>query len=99
MALPIAVSIGDTVFGVDFTATTKAIASVREWVKETLKWVRPSSAALAAARPWRIKTGLPRLLGRISISRQRIPLIPVPRAFEVASFAANRAANSLTRFR
>ena len=34
---------------------------------------------------------------RISISRQRIPRIPVPRAFDVASFAAKRAASSCTR--
>src|SRR6476469_1160524 len=79
--------------------TTKAIASVRECVSDTSKSVMPSNLARSAAVPCRTTMFLPRRFDTTSISRHLIPRIPVPSAFEMASLAANRAANSEMRVR
>ena len=80
-------------------ATTKAIAKSRLWVRLISKFVRPSCSARARAAPCRRTKGFPRLLFKISSSRQLMPRIPVPNALDMASFPANLTANSSARFR
>jgi len=67
-------------------AAATAYCFVSERLIENL--VKFNFLALALAVPWSCTKGLPLELGKISISRQPMPLVPVPKAFMTASLPA-----------
>ena len=83
----------------DPCTSTTAVATVRLWVRLNSTRVAPSTTARSAALPLQCRVGRSPTSLRTSISCQLTPrLIPVPRAFAPASFAANRAAKLSAEF-
>ncbi len=81
------------VYNSPLSTITTAIAISRLCVSESCVDTTPIARARAIARPLHTMPGLPPRSFRTSISVHRTPrLIPVPKAFAPASFAANRAA-------